>query len=141
MARSNGGKTEQPILESPAIPDLEGTTDLEGATDLEGTVESADFSAPIAEAQVADLQTIDDCLNALKALLSTVEKLQKVRLEVGDVKPFLMRMLDGEVMSGEELEQLKTGVGGLSRLIRAYSDHQTALAKAQPARDLLEARS
>lgn len=144
MARSNGGKTEQPILESPAIPDLEGTTDLEGtadlegATDLEGTVESADFSAPIAEAQVADLQTIDDCLNALKALLSTVEKLQKVRLEVGDVKPFLMRMLDGEVMSGEELEQLKTGVGGLSRLIRAYSDHQTALAKAQPARDLLD---
>ena len=144
MARSNGGKTEQPILESPAIPDLEGTTDLEGtadlegATDLEGTAESADFSAPIAEAQVADLQTIDDCLNALKALLSTVEKLQKVRLEVGDVKPFLMRMLDGEVMSGEELEQLKTGVGGLSRLIRAYSDHQTALAKAQPARDLLD---
>ena len=144
MARSNGGKTEQPILESPAIPDLEGTidlegtADLEGATDLEGTVESADFSAPIAEAQVADLQTIDDCLNALKALLSTVEKLQKVRLEVGDVKPFLMRMLDGEVMSGEELEQLKTGVGGLSRLIRAYSDHQTALAKAQPARDLLD---
>lgn len=144
MARSNGGKTEQPILESPAIPDLEGTTDLEGtadlegATDLEGTAESADFSALIAEAQVADLQTIDDCLNALKALLSTVEKLQKVRLEVGDVKPFLMRMLDGEVMSGEELEQLKTGVGGLSRLIRAYSDHQTALAKAQPARDLLD---
>ena len=87
---------------------------------------------------MADLQTIDDCLNALKALLSTVEKLQKVRLEVGDVKPFLMRMLDGEVMSGEELEQLKTGVGGLSRLIRAYSDHQTALAKAQPARDLLD---
>jgi hypothetical protein len=47
-------------------------------------------------------------------------------------------MLDGEVMSGEELEQLKTGVGGLSRLIRAYSDHQAALTKAQPARDLLD---
>ncbi len=87
---------------------------------------------------MADIQTIDDCLNALKALLSTVEKLQKVRFEVGDVKPFLMRMLDGEVMSGEELEQLKTGVGGLSRLIRAYGDHQLALTKAQPARDLLD---
>lgn len=41
-------------------------------------------------------------------------------------------------MWGEDLEQLKTGVGGLSRLIRAYSEHQTALTKTQPARDLLD---
>jgi Fic family protein len=129
MARSNGGKTDHPALESPAIADLEGT---------EIPAELSEFSESIAETAVADTQTIDDCLNALKALLSTVEKLQKVRLEVGDIKPFLVRMLDGEVMSGEELEHLKTGVGGLSRLIRAYSDHQTALTKAQPARDLLD---
>ncbi|PZV17654.1 MAG: hypothetical protein DCF22_03255 [Leptolyngbya sp.] len=106
--------------------------------ELESAEVSVDLAEPIAEIQVADVQTIDDCLNALKVLLSTVEKLQKVRLEIGDVKPSLMRMLDGEVMSGDELEQLKTGVGGLSRLIRAYSDHQTALTKAQPARDLLD---
>lgn len=126
MARSNGGKTDQPALESPAIADLEGAE------------VPADLSESSAETPVADTQTIDDCLNALKALLSTVEKLQKVRLEVGDIKTFLIRMLDGEVMSGEELEQLKTGVGGLSRLIRAYSDHQIALTKAQPTRDLLD---
>ncbi|MGQ9873040.1 hypothetical protein [Leptodesmis sp.] len=66
---------------------------------------------------------IEDSLNALKALLSAVEKLQKARQEVGDIKPLLVRMLDGEVMAGDELEQLKTGVNGLSRLVRAYSDH------------------
>lgn len=126
MARSNGGKAEQHTLESSAIAGLE---------DAEVSVE---VSEPTPDIHVADIQNIDDCLNTLKTLLSTVEKLQKVRFEIGDVKPFLIRMLDGEVMAGEELEQLKIGVGGLSRLIRAYSDHQTALTKAQPARDLLD---
>lgn len=83
-------------------------------------------------------QDIEEVLNALKVLLSTVEKLQKVRQEVGDVKPLIVKMLDGETVSGEELEQLKTGVNGLFRLVRAYSDHQTALTKAQPARGLLD---
>lgn len=146
MARSNGGKVEQPTVGLAAIADPEG---VEGSADLSeptadvpvadvpvADISTADIS--IADNQVADIQSIDECLNALKALLSTVEKLQKVRLEVGDVKPFLLRMLDGEVMSGEELEQLKTGVSGLSRLMRAYSDHQVALLKAQPARDLLD---
>lgn len=144
MTRSNGGKTEQPVLESSAIADLEDTdvsadiADLSDIADMSEPEVPVDLSELNPNTQVADTQSIDDCLNALKALLSTVEKLQKVRLEVGDVKPFLMRMLEGEVMSGEELEQLKTGVGGLSRLIRAYSDHQMALTKAQPARDLLD---
>jgi hypothetical protein len=47
-------------------------------------------------------------------------------------------MLDGDLVSGEELEQLKTGVSGLLRLVRAYGDHQAALAKAQTARSLLD---
>lgn len=77
-------------------------------------------------------------MNSLKSLLSSVEKLQKVRQEVGDIKPLIVRMLDGELVSGEELEQLKTGVSSLARLVRAYSDHQAALTKAQPARQLLD---
>ncbi|MBR8835523.1 MAG: hypothetical protein DSM106950_16265 [Stigonema ocellatum SAG 48.90 = DSM 106950] len=88
--------------------------------------------------QVEDVQDIDEVLNSLKTLLSTLEKLQKVRQEVGDIKPLLGRMLDGELVAGEELEQVKTGVTGLVRLVRAYSDHQVALAKAQPARNLLD---
>ncbi|ABA24579.1 conserved hypothetical protein [Trichormus variabilis ATCC 29413] len=87
---------------------------------------------------VDDPQDIDNILNSLKSLLSSVEKLQKVRQEVGDIKPLIGRMLDGELVSGEELEQLKTGVSGLARLVRAYSDHQAALTKAQPARQLLD---
>jgi DNA repair ATPase RecN len=87
---------------------------------------------------VKDIQDIDDILNSLKALLSTVEKLQKVRQELGDIKPLIGRMLDGEIVAGEELDQLKTGVSSLSRLVRAYSDHQAALVKAQPARQLLD---
>jgi hypothetical protein len=85
-----------------------------------------------------DLQSVDDILNSLKTLLTTVEKLQKIRQEVGDIKPLLVRMLDGELVSGEDLEQLKTGVSGLLRLVRAHSDHQAALAKAQTARSLLD---
>ncbi|BAB77908.1 hypothetical protein ACN23B_07700 [Anabaena sp. FACHB-709] len=87
---------------------------------------------------VDDPQDIDNILNSLKSLLSSVEKLQKVRQEVGDIKPLIVRMLDGELVSGEELEQLKTGVSSLARLVRAYSDHQAALTKAQPARQLLD---
>ena len=85
-----------------------------------------------------DTQDIDEILSSLKGLLSTVEKLQKIRQEVGDIKPLIERMLDGEIIIGEELEQLKTGVSGLSRLVRAYSDHQSALTKAQPARKMLD---
>ncbi|MBO3457721.1 hypothetical protein G7B40_021375 [Aetokthonos hydrillicola Thurmond2011] len=87
---------------------------------------------------VGAIQDIDDVLNSLKTLLSSLEKLQKVRQEVGNIKPLLGRILDGELLAGEELEQVKTGVSGLVRLVRAYSDHQTALEKAQPARNLLD---
>lgn len=121
MARTNGAKTEPSVQELPASVDPEDTNVTEAAAEL----------AP-------EAQDIDESLNALKALLSAVEKLQKVRSEVGDIKPLLLRLLDGEVVTGEDLEQLKTGVGGLFRLVRAHSDHQAALAKAQPARDLLD---
>ncbi|BCL36544.1 hypothetical protein [Nostoc sp. MS1] len=108
---------------------------VKSETVQESTIESDIENLPEA---VEETQDIDNILNSLKALLSTVEKLQKVRQEVGDIKPLIGRMLDGELVTGEELEQLKTGVNGLSRLVRAYSDHQAALTKAQPARQLLD---
>jgi hypothetical protein len=121
MTRSNGVKTETSAIELPEVSDVEDTVRIE---------EEAE--------SVEEVQDIDNILNSLKTLLSTVEKLQKVRQEVGDIKPLIGRMLDGELLAGEELEQLKTGVSGLSRLVRAYSDHQVALTKAQPARNLLD---
>lgn len=105
----------------------------ETAQELPTVLEVENSSEP-----VEDTQDIDDILNSLKSLLSSVEKLQKIRQEVGDIKPLIGRMLDGELITGEELEQLKSGVSSLSRLVRAYSDHQAALAKAQPARQLLD---
>ncbi|MBW4527344.1 MAG: hypothetical protein KME18_19525 [Phormidium tanganyikae FI6-MK23] len=128
MPRPNARKTE--------IDDAETETEVQDAdSSIEETETSDD---PVEATQVEPTQDIDEILNSLKTLLSTVEKLQKVRQEVGDIKPLLLRMLDGELMGGEELEQLKTGVGGLMRLVRAHSDHQTALVKAQSARGLLD---
>jgi Fic family protein len=120
MIRSNGVKTETSAQELPTVSDQDMVT-------IEEEIES-----------VEEGQDIDDILNSLKSLLSSLEKLQKVRQEVGDIKPLIGRMLDGELVAGEELDQLKAGVNSLSRLVRAYSDHQTALAKAQPARSLLD---
>lgn len=126
MARTNASKTETPQPELSVISDVEETN-----------AQTPEATEALPES-VEDAQDVDSILNSLKTLLSTVEKLQKVRQEVGDIKPLLVRMLDGELVSGEELEQLKTGVGGLLRLVRAYGDHQTALAKAQAARSLLD---
>ncbi|MHC0062481.1 hypothetical protein HUN01_07455 [Nostoc edaphicum CCNP1411] len=120
MARANGVTSETSVEELPTVSDKD-------------TVTIEDSPEP-----VEDVQDIDDILNSLKTLLSTLEKLQKVRQEVGDIKPLIGRMLDGELVAGEELEQLKAGVSSLSRLVRAYNDHQVALAKAQPARSLLD---
>ncbi|WP_373530774.1 hypothetical protein [Nostoc sp.] len=136
MPRANGIKSEISAQELPTVSD-EDTETIE--EELEPTVSDEDTETIKEELEpVEDTQNIDDILNSLKTLLSSVEKLQKVRQEVGEIKPLIGRMLDGELVAGEELEQLKTGVSGLSRLVRAYSDHQAALAKAQPARNLLD---
>jgi Fic family protein len=111
-----------------------------GTSVVESEVSDAEDLAPVKDSsELAEgVQDIDEILNSLKALLSALEKLQKARQEVGDIKPLIVRMLDGEMLEGEELEQLKTGVNGLARLVRTYSDHQAALTKAQPARQLLD---
>ena len=100
---------------------------------------SAKAAAPAAPAAASvDTDNLDAIFSALKTLMTTVDKLQKSRQEVGDIKPLIIRMLDGELLSGDELDQLKTGVSGLSKLVKIYSDYQTALEKAQPAREILD---
>lgn len=141
MARTNAAKTESAAQEVLAAVEVEETQDSQAVETPEVIEPSKASQEPVGKPSsqlVAGAQEIDDCLNALKTLLSSVEKLQKVRQEVGDIKPLLLKMLDGEVVSGEDLEHLKTGVSGLFRLVRAYADHQTALANAQPARQLLD---
>ncbi|BAY66535.1 hypothetical protein NIES22_66740 [Calothrix brevissima NIES-22] len=128
MAKTNAVKSETSNEELPPVAET-----LPAVAETEDVVTATDSPAP-----VEDAQNIDEIVNSLKSLLSALEKLQKVRQEVGDIKPLIGRMLDGELVIGEDLEQLKVGVNGLTRLIRAYSDHQTALTKAQPARKLLD---
>ncbi|MGD1871665.1 MAG: hypothetical protein ACFB02_01300 [Mastigocoleus sp.] len=141
MARTNGTKSEvstveSPTVESSPISKTEESKIEESKTEESKTEETTKtLDSP---SKPEDKQDIDDILSSLKSLLSAVEKLQKIRQEVGDVKPLVLRMLDGELFEGEELEQLKTGVSGLNRLVKAYSDHQTALNKAQPARQMLD---
>jgi len=135
VAQKNRVETQPLRQELPEISELE---DIKSSAELPiPELEDIKSSAELPDAGEAD-QDIDGILNSLKALLSAVEKLQKVRQDVGNIKPLLGRMLDGELVSGEELEQLKVGVNGLLRLVRAYTDHQAALAKAQPARSLLD---
>ena len=97
-----------------------------------------DKAPPAAAATPVDTDNLDTIFSALKTLMTTVDKLQKSRQDVGDIKPLIVRMLDGELLSGDELEQLKTGVSGLSKLVKIYSDYQVALEKAQPAREILD---
>jgi dsDNA-specific endonuclease/ATPase MutS2 len=128
-SKSNEVTTETSVQELPTLSKQE----LPEISEVEDTGAPENSLEP-----VENFQDIDEILNSLKTLLSTVEKLQKVRQEIGDIKPLLVRMLDGELVGGEELEQLKTGMSGLVRLVRAYSDHQAALTKAQPARNVLD---
>lgn len=151
MARTTGANAKTSTQELPEVLDLDESVDVEDSQPepADSQPDSHPNSQPETLVETAaetldkaqnndDTQTVDDILNSLKALLSTVEKLQKIRQEVGDIKPLLMRMLDGDLVSGEDLEQLKTGVSGLLRLVRAYGDHQAALVKAQTARSLLD---
>ncbi|MEM6350146.1 MAG: hypothetical protein AAF766_05225 [Cyanobacteria bacterium P01_D01_bin.14] len=116
--------TDERVNAEPAAAN--SASDSEAATSVDETTE-----------QIAPEQ-IDDVFKELKTLLSTVEKLQKARQEVGDIKPALIRLLDGELIDGEELEPLKSGVSSLSKLVKIYGDYQASLKRAQPARDLLD---
>jgi hypothetical protein len=115
------------------MADLNGGTAIAPQSEIDAAAPD-----PAAPTNSVDEQAIDATFAALKTLLSTVEKLQKARQAVGDIKPLLIRLLDGEMLLGEELEDLKGGIGGLGKLVKLYSDYQTALDQAQPARDLLD---
>ena len=116
-------------------------SDVSKSTAANATAPAKEKAAPepVATAPAAvDTNNLDAIFGALKTLMTTVDKLQKSRQEIGDIKPLIIRMLDGELLSGDELDQLKTGVSGLSKLVKIYSDYQTALEKAQPAREILD---
>ncbi|MGG6238455.1 hypothetical protein ACQ4N7_07415 [Nodosilinea sp. AN01ver1] len=110
-----------------------------GATAVAEADEVTGSDAVVSEdIESVDADQIDDLFKDLKTLLSTVEKLQKARQDVGDIKPLILRLLDGELLSGDELEELRGGIGGLSKILKLYNDYQSALERAQPARTILD---
>ncbi|MEM8614049.1 MAG: hypothetical protein AAGF93_18645 [Cyanobacteria bacterium P01_H01_bin.105] len=127
MAPRNASKSEAP-------PEAVATAPAKEAS----PTKAAAAAVPEKAEPPVDTDNLDTIFSALKTLMTTVDKLQKSRQEVGDIKPLIVRMLDGELLSGDELDQLKTGVSGLSKLVKIYGDYQTALEKAQPARDILD---
>ncbi|MBE9159194.1 hypothetical protein IQ265_20480 [Nodosilinea sp. LEGE 06152] len=120
MAQVKNGATA--VAEAEVAADVATAEDAMASDDLESV----------------DADQIDDLFKDLKTLLSTVEKLQKARQDVGDIKPLILRLLDGELLSGDELEELRGGIGGLSKILKFYNDYQTALERAQPARTILD---
>jgi hypothetical protein len=121
MARTNVQNMETPVKPLSVVPDPQEVVP----------------EAPVPSREI-DVDHIETVFKDLKALLGTVEKLQKARQDVGDIKPLILRLLDGELLAGDQLEEVKVGVGGLSKLMRLYSDYQIALQQAQPARELLD---
>jgi len=121
------------------MPELDTDTPVnsEPQTPQNGS-EPVNNTADSTASEQVDAEQIDNVFKELKTLLSTVEKLQKARQEVGDIKPTLLRLLDGELLDGEELDPLKSGVSSLSKLVKIYGDYQSSLERAQPARDLLD---
>ena len=126
-----------PELDTDTPVNSEPQTPQNGSEPVNSTASGQVESGQVESGQV-DAEQIDNVFKELKTLLSTVEKLQKARQEVGDIKPTLLRLLDGELLDGEELDPLKSGVSSLSKLVKIYGDYQSSLERAQPARDLLD---
>lgn len=125
-SKLNNGNTDEAVTMDPAEAETVSPNQAESSTE------------PKSDDVDADQLDLDTVFSALKTLLSTVEKLQKSRQEVGDIKPLIIRMLDGEILSGDELDRLKSGVKGFSSMVKIYGDYQVALEKAQPARNILD---
>ncbi|MEB3355845.1 MAG: hypothetical protein VKK04_03910 [Synechococcales bacterium] len=132
MAQTNGNQST--TGSKPAVTPTPAATKPEVATKTAPPAETDETD----EVDEIDDQAIEETFAALKTLLSTVDKLQKARQSIGDIKPLLIQLLDGAMLSDDELEELKAGVSGLGKLVKLYSDYQIALEEAQPARDLLD---
>jgi len=138
-AQPKSRQTADQSAETPVNPEPMTSNNGQSATvnDTDETITSEQTPEDINPGQINPGQ-IDDVFKELKTLLSTVEKLQKARQEVGHIKPALIRLLDGELLDGDELEPLKSGVSSLSKLVKIYGDYQSSLERAQPARELLD---
>ncbi|MGB3612454.1 MAG: hypothetical protein WBA10_01580 [Elainellaceae cyanobacterium] len=100
---------------------------------------SAPSTAP-AVAVLDDTHTpdaINDAISALQDLANVQLKLQKERSSIERLE-LVHRMLDGELLTEDELTSVKQSLKGLGKYAGLYASYQAALENAQQARDLID---
>ncbi|HHP7243172.1 MAG TPA: hypothetical protein ACFE0H_00655 [Elainellaceae cyanobacterium] len=82
-------------------------------------------------------ESINDAIRKLQGLADVQLKLCKERKSIESLELF-QKMLDGELLSEEELETIKTSLKGLSKYASLHSSYRSRLEEAQHARDLID---
>jgi hypothetical protein len=77
---------------------------------------------------------VDGLIRPLKDLLAATERLHKARKETATLKPLLDRLLAGELLEEADLEEAKTGIKSLAKLIKSHGEHRAALIEATQSR-------
>ncbi|MGF1514389.1 MAG: hypothetical protein ACFB5Z_11940 [Elainellaceae cyanobacterium] len=94
---------------------------------------------PTTIAEEAELSpgSIDEAIRSLQDLANVQLKLQKERSAIENLE-LIHRMLDGELLSEEQLAIVKRSLKGLSKYAGLHATYKIALADAQRARDLID---
>ncbi|MGF1537565.1 MAG: hypothetical protein ACFB4J_13930 [Elainellaceae cyanobacterium] len=97
-------------------------------------------SGPVSAADQDETYKPDDISAAIRSLqeLANIQiKLQKERSAVDNLE-LIHQMLDGELLSEDELAIVKRSLKGLSKYAELHATYKTVLAEAQQARDLID---
>lgn len=82
-------------------------------------------------------ESINDAIRKLQGLADVQLKLCKERKSIESLELF-QKMLDGELLSEDELETIKASLKGLSKYASLHSSYRDRLEEAQHARDLID---
>ncbi|MGJ3252295.1 MAG: hypothetical protein ACFE0J_14375 [Elainellaceae cyanobacterium] len=82
-------------------------------------------------------ESINDAIRKLQGLADVQLKLCKERKSIESLELF-QKMLDGELLSEDELETIKASLKGLSKYASLHSSYRSRLEEAQHARDLID---
>lgn len=97
-------------------------------------------SSAISTAEPGETYKPDDISAAIRSLqeLANIQiKLQKERSAVENLE-LIHQMLDGELLSEDNLAIVKRSLKGLSKYAELHATYKTVLAEAQQARDLID---
>jgi predicted transcriptional regulator len=80
---------------------------------------------------------IDTAISKLQSLADVQLKLQKERNSITNLE-LIQKMLDGELLSEDELTTVKTALKGLSKYAALHNSYKVCLEEAQQARHLID---